>query len=180
VESFKTYITEVTAEPYDYDWDTFTFEMGEGDFTTVNGRIINYSIEHAENTVLRTADDLEAHEITFAVSLGYRDTTVKTDTGNPFRVFMTVKKMTDEYMKKYGDKIKMVTFSAAKTDEKDLGRAKLYTRFAKQWPKLYSKQDWIMYSQNKGVEGTYFYAVNQKVVTAIETDIIDKSKLKKL
>jgi hypothetical protein len=88
--------------------------------------------------------------------------------------------MTDEYMKKYGDKIKMVTFSAAKQDEKDLGRTKLYTRFAKQWPKLYSKQDWVMYSQNKGVEGTYFYAVNQKVVTAIETDIIDKSKLKKL
>jgi hypothetical protein len=178
--SFKKYITEVTAESYDYDWDSFTFKMGEGDFTTVNGRIINYSIEHDKNVVIRIVDHIEHHEISFAVSLGYRDTTVKTDTGNPFRVFMTVKKMTDEYMKKYGDKIKMVTFSAAKTDEEDLGRTKLYTRFAKQWPKLYSKQTWVMYSQNKGVEGTYFYAVNQKLVTAIETDIIDKSKLTKL
>jgi hypothetical protein len=115
--SFKKYITEVTAESYDYDWDSFTFKMGEGDFTTVNGRIINYSIEHDKNVVIRIVDHIEHHEISFAVSLGYRDTTVKTDTGNPFRVFMTVKKMTDEYMKKYGDKIKMVTFSAAKTDE---------------------------------------------------------------
>ena len=178
--SFTKYITEFKAEPYDYDWEEFTFNSGEAKFTTVNDKLITYNIEHDKNVVIRTVDNIEHHEISFEVSLGYRGTTRKIDTGNPFRVFMTVKSLTDEYIKKFGDKIKMIIFSAAKTDEEDLGRSKLYTRFAKDWKRLYPKQEWQAYTMDKGVEGTFFYIVNQALIESTEQEIIDNSKLTKL
>jgi hypothetical protein len=159
-------ILEVTAKPYEYKWKRIDSEDAQGEFTTENNTLITFDVElHLEKESKSNPDNFQHHEIVFRGSTGPR--TVKTkdkmDSGNPFRVFATIQAMTRDYIKRYGNEIEMIKFSADKSAG-DLGRSKLYTRFAKNWSNYFTKYKWQPYIREKS-NITIIYAVNKNVMS---------------
>lgn len=177
-------IVEVTVKPYEYKWKSIDSEDAQGEFTTENNALITFDVElHLEKERKSNADNFQHHEIVFRGSTGPR--TVKTkdkmDSGNPFRVFATVQAMTRDYIKRYGDEIEMIKFSADKGTG-DLGRSKLYTRFAKNWSSYFTKHTWQPYIREKS-DITIIYAVNKDAMSEEHQQFIRrrfKNRLKKV
>jgi GNAT superfamily N-acetyltransferase len=87
----------------------------------------------------------------------------KTDAGDEFRVFATVVAMMKKWIKTVGiEHVESFDFGADKTDHASDGRARLYTRFAKQ---LASKLGWKLEQSTTGNGSTSFFKlVNPKPI----------------
>lgn len=179
-------IVEVTAKPYAYTWDFFYLEGANGEFTTENGAIIEFDVEYNEEWEQGTRPDpnrFEHHEIVFSGRgpKGSR-TTKQMDSGNPFRVFATIQAMMQDYIDRYGNQIEMIKFSADKSAGK-LGRSKLYTRYAKNWNKMFTGQKWQSYVHESSGAATIIYAINKNAMSKKNIDYFDSafgSKFKKV
>jgi hypothetical protein len=115
-------LQEVLNKPVSYRWRQQSSDNWAGSFEIDN----NEYIWEAES-----GRDLHSFEIVFAMksnnsksgASNYRDDVTKS--GNEFKVFATVAKMTDDFIKK--EDPKKFSFTA-----KEKSRQKLYNRFAKQ------------------------------------------------
>ena len=180
--SFAKYIVEVKAEPYPYKWNKLTYSDANAEFITSNGSIIVYDVELHYEDAGYGMDEFEHHEIVFRGGKKGSLTTDKIDTGNPFRVFATIEALTKEFIDRFGNRIEMIKFSAAKGDG-ELGRSNLYKRFGKNWQKTYPRYNWQPYVLEQS-DKTYLYIVNKDVMSDENKKMIVQSrfrlKLKKL
>jgi hypothetical protein len=127
------FTTEAFSKPYKYTWQAFKEDRGLGSFLIPGGWVdLEISISHTLSfTTIAT--------IIFSRNTENYDTGVSDETydisgqGDAFRIFATVLKMIEEWVKKYGETVDIITFTAEKEKDPKGSRAKLYHRMAKKF-----------------------------------------------
>jgi len=95
----------------------------------------------------------------------------KTEAGDEFRVFATVVAMMTKWIKTVGiEHVESFDFGANKDEHASDGRAKLYTRFAKQ---LASKLGWKLEQSTTGNNDTAFFKLTNPNPTPREQEYWD-------
>jgi len=112
------------------------------------------ALAQTPNGVLRM--DFEATDYdNFGIDFSVGKSMGKTDAGDEFRTFATVVAMMTEWIKTVGiEHVESFDFGANKDEHASDGRAKLYTRFAKQ---LASKLGWRLEQSTTANRGTEFF-----------------------
>lgn len=131
--AYKTlqFCTEAFTTPYKYQWLAFAEDRAVGTFKLDDGGWIDLDI-----LISHTLSFDSIATVTFGRSDKHGDTIDKyeiTGEGDAFRIFSTVIKMVQEWVKKYGDNVDVITFTAEKKDDPRSSRAKLYDRLAKKF-----------------------------------------------
>ena len=112
------------------------------------------ALAQTPNGILRM--DFEATDYdNFGIDFSVGKSMGKTDAGDEFRVFATVVAMMTKWIKTVGiEHVESFDFGANKDEHASDGRAKLYTRFAKQ---LASKLGWRLEQSTTGSGDTAFF-----------------------
>ena len=149
-EISNTKLTEAFDNPYPFEL------IGPNDSQEFS------ALAKTPNGMLRM--DFEAVDYdNFGIDFSVGKSMGKTDAGDEFRVFATVVAMMKKWIKTVGiEHVESFDFGADKTDHTSDGRAKLYTRFAKQ---LASKLGWKLDQSTTGNGSTAFFKlVNPKPI----------------
>lgn len=133
------FTVESLNKPYKYSWQAFKDDRASGAFEIEGGWVdlsilVSYtlSFDHIASITFsrNTEDDMDNYAIT--------------GDGDAFRIFATVLTMVDEWIKKYGEQVDVIEFTAEKKNDPKGSRAKLYDRMVKKYiPKgwKYEKSD---------------------------------------
>ena len=138
----KTQVKEAFDNPYPFEL------IGPNDSQEFS------ALAQTPNGMLRM--DFEATDYdNFGIDFSVGKSMGKTDAGDEFRVFATVVAMMSKWIKTVGiEHVESFDFGANKGEHASDGRAKLYTRFAKQ---LASKLGWRLEQSTTGNNDTAFF-----------------------
>lgn len=141
-EISNTPLTEAFDNPYPFEL------IGPNDSQEFS------ALAQTPNGMLRM--DFEAIDYdNFGIDFSVGKSMGKTDAGDEFRVFATVVAMMKKWIKTVGiEHVESFDFGANKDEHASDGRAKLYTRFAKQ---LASKLGWKLEQSTTGNDSTAFF-----------------------
>jgi len=135
-----TQFSESLNKPYKYTWQAFKADRTLGAFVLDDNSWIDLNIQ-----VSQTLQGLVIASVVFSRGTedNFEDYSI-TGGGDAFRIFATVMKMINEWIKKYGEGINVLEFTAEKKDDPKGSRTRLYSTLSKKFtPKgwTYSRGD---------------------------------------
>lgn len=126
------FTVESLNRPYKYSWQAFKDDRAVGSFMLPDGWV------DLEIMVSHTLSFTHIATIIFSRNTENDDNTSDenfdiTGQGDAYRIFATVLKMIEEWIKKYGSTVDIITFESVKKDDPRGSRTKLYHRMAKKF-----------------------------------------------